>query len=55
MDPRVSIYNIEGFENAENCYVEDLSNSAINGNKDRWLRVSNITTYAAISREVEVD
>ena len=50
MDPRVSIYNIEGFENAENGYVEDLSNSAINGNKDRWLRVSNITTYAAVSR-----
>jgi hypothetical protein len=55
MDPRVSIYNIEGFENAENGYVEDMSESAKSANKDRWCRVGFIANAASISREVEVD
>ena len=50
MDPRVSIYNIQGFENAENGYVEDMSESAKSANKDRWCRVGFIANAASISR-----
>lgn len=50
MDPRVSIYNIQGFENAENGYVEDMSESAKSANKDRWCRVGFIANAAAVSR-----
>lgn len=53
MDPRVSIYNIEGFENAENGHVEDMSESAKSANKDRWCRVGFVSTCSAISRGKE--
>ena len=57
MDPRVSIYNIEGFENAENGHVEDMSESARSANKDRWCMVGFVSTCSAssVSREAEVD
>lgn len=50
MDPRVSMYNIEGFENAENGHVEDMSESAKSANKDRWCRVGFIANAASVSR-----
>lgn len=50
MDPRVSIYNIQGFENAENGHVEDMSESARSANKDRWCRVGFTTACASVSR-----
>lgn len=50
MDPRVSIYNIEGFENAENGHVEDMSESARSANKDRWCRVGFTSNAASVSR-----
>lgn len=50
MDPRVSIYNIEGFDNAENGHVEDMSESARSANKDRWCRVGFTSNAASVSR-----
>ena len=44
------IYDISGFENAENGFIEDISLEAKSSNRDRWNRIKFVTDCSAISR-----
>lgn len=44
------IYDISGFENAENGFIEDISLEANSSNRDRWNRIKFVTDCSAISR-----
>lgn len=48
------IYNIQGFENAENGYVEDLTSYAETANKSMENRQLTASNFAAVSREAGV-
>lgn len=51
--PKSVIYDIQGFENAENGYVEDLSESANTANSSMERRIDVSSAFAAISRGKE--
>lgn len=50
---RSVIYNIQGFENAENGYVEDLSSYAETANRSMESRQLTASNFAAVSRGKE--
>ena len=51
--PKSVIYDIQGFENPENGYVEDLSAYASTANSSLEKRIQTVTTFAAVSRNLE--
>lgn len=48
------IYNIQGFDNPENGYVEDLSSYAETANRSMERRIDVSSAFAAVSREAGV-
>lgn len=51
--PKLPIYNIQGFTNPENGYVEDLTSYAETANKSMEHRILTSSNFAAVSRNLE--